>query len=150
MNVRIVLATALDASRLSKISFASKKYWGYPDEWIQLWKEDLTIKEADFERMTIYKLMEDDSIIGFCAVSMKPEELEIEHLWLLPEKIGRGFGKYLLNSVLKECLSVDTRRILVVADPNAQPFYAKYGFEIVDYIPGKPEGRHLPLMEKML
>ena len=129
---------------------ASKRYWDYPDEWIQLWHDDLTIHEEDFDKMSIYKLIEDSSIIGFCAISLKPEELEIEHLWLLPEKIGRGYGKYLLNSTLEECLTEGIKQILVIADPNAQPFYAKLGFEIIDYIDGKPEGRRLPLMRKKL
>jgi N-acetylglutamate synthase-like GNAT family acetyltransferase len=129
---------------------ASKRYWDYPDEWIKLWNEDLTINEGDFDKMSIYKLVAGASTIGFCAISLKPEELEIEHLWLLPEKIGLGYGKYLLNSALEECLVVGIKQILVIADPNAQPFYAKLGFEIIDYINGKPEGRRLPLMRKNL
>jgi len=32
-----------DAEELTKVAIASKKHWGYPDRWLDLWKDELTM-----------------------------------------------------------------------------------------------------------
>ena len=147
-NLKIILADKEDAARLSKISFAAKAHWGYPKDWLAIWKPNLTIRPEDFEVFTIFKLVEATNIIGFMAIDCRPNELEIEHLWIRPERIGQGFGKLLLNYGIQQTCNDATEQILVVADPNAAGFYQKMGFETFKFVKSKPGNRRLPVMKR--
>ena len=100
--IEILKALPEDHQRLTEISFASKRHWGYPEAWIQLWKDDLTIHPDHFQKFEIFKLVENSIIIGFSALSIRVKEVEVEHLWVVPEKIGKGFGRRLLEFSLAQ------------------------------------------------
>lgn len=145
-NLIIEKAQKEDCPTLSRISKAAKAYWDYPPEWLAMWETDLTITEEDLEQFQVFKLVEDQKILGYCVISENGPILEIEHLWVLPEQIGRGLGKYLLENVLKRVVQKSHTTLTVIADPNAVGFYEKFGLKWVRYIPSQPEGRQLPVM----
>lgn len=145
--MRFRAASCDDLIALNAISRASKQYWGYPDEWIAAWREDLTLTEAQLEQQCVLLAELDGQPVGFCAILENELVFEIMHLWLLPAYIGRGYGKQLLDAALATCTRAD-KPITVVADPNAAPFYQKQGFQTVDRMESKPKGRYLPVMKK--
>ena len=147
MSPNLLPAERKDLPVLNTISVASKKHWGYPEEWIELWKDDLTISEADFTKFKIYKLVLETKIIGFCAMQESSDQYEIEHLWLLPSYIGQGFGKLLLEETLQRVVQKQ-KEIIVVADPYAEAFYARRGFRTFAQHPSSPSGRMLPVMRR--
>ncbi len=148
MNLKIIEAIIEDIPMLNKISIASKKHWGYPDDWITHWREALTIHPSNFNESTILKAVLDNEIIGFCAVCETPENYEVLHLWLDPAYIGKGYGKALLTKVLAQVV-VLSKDIIVEADPYAEPFYTKMGFVTFGQVAGTyPPGRVLPLMRR--
>ena len=135
-----------DIEVLNQISLASKRYWNYPEEWIQRWKNDLSIKESDLIDLVILVVTINDELKGFCAIREGDSYYEVEHLWLLPETIGKGLGKALLLTSLERVVSQNLP-ILVEADPNAEAFYKKQGFVTYDKKESFPKGRYLPLMK---
>lgn len=142
-----------DARALSRISRASKAHWGYPEEWLNLWRADLEVS-TDYLRQHhtfVIRLHTDQSFIGFCILSEEGSHLLwVEHLWVLPEYIGRGLGSALLQTALTACIRSEHQAVKVIADPNAAPFYAAKGFVTVDEHPSQPGDRKLPVMEKRL
>lgn len=136
-----------DLPLLNHISVKSKKNWGYPDEWIDKWKPDLTIEERDLVEKTITVGVVEGNVVGFCVVKEEEENYEILHLWLLPEFIGKGFGSQLLEAGLQQIIS-EEKPILVEADPNAEAFYRRQGFVTFDKSESYPPGRFLPVMKK--
>ncbi|MGB5393692.1 MAG: GNAT family N-acetyltransferase [Lutimonas sp.] len=136
-----------DQSQLNQISIASKKHWGYPDDWIAQWSEDLLISRETLIKNTVKIAQVDERIIGFCCILEEKEYLEIEHLWILPEFIGKGYGKDLLNYTLG-CLSHKGKPIQVVSDPNAEEFYKKQGFKTIGKIESYPKSRFLSVLRK--
>lgn len=136
-----------DQKVLNQISLNSKRHWGYPEEWIQNWIEDLQLSESDFDRLKIVVGIIEDTIIGFCAISDEKTNYEILHLWLLPEFIGQGYGKKLLHLTISKFI-LAPKPILVTADPNAEAFYRKQGFEPFKKIESYPKGRFLTIMRK--
>jgi hypothetical protein len=42
MNFQIQRVNPAEASALSKIAFAAKAYWGYPERWMEIWRPQLT------------------------------------------------------------------------------------------------------------
>ncbi|NRB47462.1 MAG: GNAT family N-acetyltransferase [Saprospiraceae bacterium] len=145
-ELQIIPADTADCSTLTEISKAAKAYWGYAQEWLDLWEDDLTITPEHLEKDRIYKLVKLEEILGFCVISDHEGVLEIEHLWIRPTHIGKGLGKLLLQKVLDELITKSHVALSVVADPNATGFYEKFGLKTVEYIPSQPEGRKLPLM----
>ena len=136
-----------DLNDLNVISVQSKKYWGYPDAWIEKWKEDLTINEQQFSQQSILVLEISEQIIGFCSIIKNDLNYEILHLWILPVFIGKGYGKKLLEDAIQKYTKAD-KPIIVIADPNAESFYQKHGFITFDRVESFPKGRFLPVMRK--
>lgn len=143
-------AEAKDSPILTEISKSAKAYWDYPKEWLQLWDNDLTITTAQIKDHQVFKLMQEAEILGFCMIIEENELVEIEHLWIRPKYIGKGLGKYLLTEVLQNVITKSHTTLSVLADPNVVGFYEKFGLETIQYLPGQPEGRVLPLMQSPL
>ena len=139
-------ATISDISTLNKISLASKKYWGYSEDWIEHWIDDLTLTERDLSVQEVVVLDLQLKIIGFCATMDQGAYYEVMHLWILPEFIGKGYGKMLLKKALST-LGVADKPIEVTADPYAELFYKKQGFKTISKVESYPKGRFLPLMK---
>lgn len=140
-------ATIKDIQLLNKVSIASKKYWKYPDEWLEKWCDELTLKFDDFKKNVIIVIEISNIIIGFCSISENSEQYEIEHLWILPEFIGKGYGKLPLDQSLHQVIKKE-KDIIVIADPNAESFYKKQGFITFSKVKSFPKNRFLPIMKK--
>lgn len=140
-------ATINDLTTLNQISWQSKAFWGYPEEWMEQWRTDLTITEEILNTQSVLLLEEDSTTIGFCVISEGVTQYEVEHLWILPAHIGKGLGKQLLNQALAQFTTLQ-KPIQVVADPNAESFYRRQGFETFKQLESSPAGRFLPVMKK--
>lgn len=150
---RLYHPSQTDAENLSRISKASKAYWGYPVEWLELWRADLEVTPDYLARHHSFVLQNkaDSTYLGFCILSEEGDHtLWIEHLWILPDYIGQGLGSVLLNTALNACIQTGHRSAKVIADPNAAAFYGAQGFHTFDYHASQPGDRKLPVMEKLL
>lgn len=149
-KLAIVRAEEVDCPTLTAISKAAKAHWGYPQEWLDLWEAVLTITPTLMKEGFIYKLVDDQEILGFCMLLDEGDKLEIEHLWIRPKYMGQGLGSCLLQGALDRVIRKSHVTLSVVADPNVTGFYEKFGLVTVDYLPSQPAGRELPLMQRSL
>jgi GNAT superfamily N-acetyltransferase len=73
----------------------------------------------------------------------------VEHLWVLPDFIGKGIGAKLFRRMLAKCREMGVKVLEIESDPNAQGFYERMGArkvgEVVSQVDGQP--RVLPLLE---
>lgn len=136
--------------KLTEISLISKKYWNYSDEWMDIWKDDLTVTENFIINNYVYHLENDENeIIGFYAFVKFDDYIELDSLFVLPEYIGRGLGNLLMTDFLSKVSEIDFNYIKLTAEPFAEDFYKKYGFETVELQQSsKIENRYLPIMIK--
>ena len=146
------MATSADHVTLTHVAFEAKRFWGYPEEWIEMWKSDLTVTPSYIVDHYVFKAMDSGggTITGFCAIEWLREKavLEVAHLWIRPMHMKTDLGTSLLTFALKTLESLPAIKILVVSDPNARNFYEKQGFAAVGEFPSVPEGRVLPVLEK--
>ena len=144
----IKVADPSDHNQLTEIAIESKRYWKYPEDWIQGWIGELTIRSDYIDANFVFKLISkvDKAICGFCALKWDPgkAELEVDHLWLKSAFIGKNLGKFLLQTSLENVEDLPIKRITVTADPNALGFYEKFGFVQVGYTKSTPRNRLLP------
>ena len=143
---RLVKASDEDAFLLSTIAYEAKGFWDYPQAWLKLWKEDLTLSSDFLNQHHTFVISDKKDIFGFCLIISEKEFFTIEHCWISPKHIGKGLGKALLTQVLN-LEKFQKQSFQVLSDPNAIGFYEKLGFQTEKMLPGKPEGRKLPLMK---
>jgi GNAT superfamily N-acetyltransferase len=147
--IEILRATPGDAEALTRISFAAKRYWGYPERWIARWKEALTITPDFVRHNEVYAATLDKEIVGFYAlVGEGREKIELGHLWVAPEHIGTGVGRLLFDHAVRRAASLGAEVLSVEADPNAEGFYRRMGARRVGEISYPIDGqrRVLPLL----
>ncbi len=156
-NLQIRSARDEDAPVLTRIAQAAKQHWGYPEEWMQLWRDDLTLTPEVLAEQTVYCAW-DNSIVGFYALSTAPlatsldagvpvtTEVELEHMWVDPAHIGRGLGRRLLEHAREQARRRGAHALRIVSDPHAEGFYRKAGAQPVGQVASVPPGRFLPVM----
>ena len=120
-------ATPNDAEALTRIAFAAKRYWGYPERWMERWRESLTITPEFVGRNEVYAATLDEEILGFYALAGEGREIQLEHLWVSPERIGSGVGRLLFDHAVRRAASLGAEMLRVEADPNAEGFYRRMG-----------------------
>ncbi len=147
----IIKATIQDSELLTNIALNSKAHWGYSNELIESWRNDLTVSSKMIEEMIVFKITINNHIAGFYVLNPpKENSIELEMLFILPEFIGQGIGKKLLEHSIKKSKELKTNSMTLLADPNAVPFYKSQGFVIIDKKESSIPNRFLPIMQKDL
>jgi ribosomal protein S18 acetylase RimI-like enzyme len=146
--VEIRRADPGEADALSRVAFAAKSHWGYPDGWMERWRKGLTISPEFVSQGEVYAAFVEGEPVGFYALVGENSKIELEHLWVLPECMGLGLGRALFDHALDRAAALDADVLGVEADPNAEGFYRRMGARRVGAIVYELEGRErvLPLL----
>jgi N-acetylglutamate synthase-like GNAT family acetyltransferase len=148
MDLQIRRAVSSDADLLTEIAHAAKRHWGYPESWIEYWKEYLTITPEFVSANEVFVAVIDGEVAGCCALVMSDNPAELEHLWITPQHMGSGVGRALFQHASERAVSLGLQVLELSADPNAEGFYKRMGArrigEVRGEIAGKP--RVLPRM----
>lgn len=138
-----------DSDRLTQIAHDAKRYWGYPDHWIQHWQNDLTISRDFISANPVYVAEHEGAVVGFYALVVGEGKAVLDHLWVSPEQIGSGIGKQLFLHAMQAATVKNISAVEISSEPHAEGFYQKMGAyrvgETVAEIEGQP--RILPLLE---
>jgi N-acetylglutamate synthase-like GNAT family acetyltransferase len=148
MDIQIRRATTEEAEALTEIAHAAKRHWGYPEDWIEHWKTDLTITQDFIAQNEVYVATIDDEIAGCGALVIQGMKAELEHMWVKPVHIGNGVGRTLFLKICERAAESNVPILEISADPNAKTFYERMGAtrigEVRSEIDGQP--RILPRM----
>lgn len=145
MHIRKARST--EAEELSTLALLSKAYWGYTQEQLDSWREDLRITPAYLRQHTVYVGEVQEKLIGFYAYcSLSGSSVELDFLFVSPTAIGKGYGQRLLQHCLHNLQQQDYQTVELLADPHAASFYTKNGFTTVALTPSSIPGRQLPKM----
>lgn len=146
-NFHIRRAQSRDASVLTAIAFAAKRHWNYPEEWIQLWANELTVDGYYIDNNWVVLAEQDDRTVGWCALTVSKNTCWIDYCWVLPDAAGRGIGRALVEEAMNYAAEPGLSSIKVIADPHAEGFYQRMGFTRIGEHPSVPSGRVLPILE---
>jgi GNAT superfamily N-acetyltransferase len=125
--MQIARAKPEDAALLTQIAFAAKRHWGYPERWIETWRDALTVRPEFLATHETYAAILDGCTVGFYAMGRKGERFDLQHLWVLPEAMGRGVGRSLFLHALARTRELGCRELEIESDPNAEGFYEHMG-----------------------
>ena len=141
-------ARSEDAPALTRIALAAKRYWGYPERWIEFWTPALTITPALISQHSVFVAIAAAQPTGFYALSRNRKLGTLEHLWIDPEHIGTGVGRRLVEHATRCAAQIGVEVIEIESDPHAEGFYLRMGArrvgEHVTEIEGRP--RVLPVL----
>lgn len=149
--MKIEKANINDNETLTSITKKSKAYWGYSEEQIQKWDKNLTISQDYIRNNNTFKLTENDLILGYYSYLFENEKtVKLDNLFILPEHIGKGFGKQLLLDFLNRMKEEKIEKIILDSEPNAESFYSKMGFVKIGEFETSIKNRFMPIMEMKL
>jgi len=142
-------ASADEANALTKIAHDAKRYWGYPEHWIEHWESDLTITSDFIRNNHVYVVESNGEVQGFYALCVTGSKAELEHMWVTPAFIGTGIGKELFLDAMERAANLNLAGFQLTADPNAAGFYKRMGAEQIGEVGSEIEGqpRILPRMK---
>lgn len=145
-NLMLRRAASEEAAALTKIAHDAKRHWGYPENWLEHWRDHLTISPEFVAANPVYVAEREGELLGFYALVIRDDKAELDHLWVAPAHIGTGVGKQLFIHAMQHAAQRQVGTVEILSDPNAEGFYRKLGAhrigETVSEIDG--EARTLP------
>jgi len=148
MELHIRLANPDEADALTEIAHAAKRHWGYPENWITHWQNDLTITSEFIADHETFAAVAGEEIVGCCALVVTESGAELEHMWIKPEHMGAGVGRALFLHLTERARGLGLRALEISSDPNAEGFYRHMGAMRIGDVQSEIEGqpRILPRM----
>ena len=126
--LRIRAGEPTDAPVLSEIAHEAKRHWGYPDRWMELLRDALTVTPDYIASQVVWVAELDGAAVAFCALSGEGMGWELDHFWVRPACMGRGIGRALFAHAIAWLEAHAPGAVLgIEADPNAEPFYLRMG-----------------------
>jgi GNAT superfamily N-acetyltransferase len=148
MPVTLRPARADEATALSALCVRSKASWGYDTAFMQQSRSALTVSPAAIAAGSVMVATDDEALLGVAAVTVEGDIADLDLLFVEPAAFGRGIGRLLLDAAVQIARGRDARRMTILADPGARPFYERLGARFVRMAPSDAiPGRELPLLE---
>lgn len=159
MDVTVRKAVPSESGALTELTFASKRYWNYPEEYIRLWENELTVSERYIKENEVFVAEVSGRIAGYGSIVYNPEDCMsdlalirkgywLDNLFVHPGFIRQGIGKLLTEHLKGVCRNIKgCRKLYLFSDPHSMDFYIKQGAVFLEDSPSKIPGRTLPLLE---
>ena len=148
-----------EANKITRLTLASKRYWGYSEEWIAGWTEELTVHPEYIEKNMVVLAEEKTELLGYISIIehtqnqiVKVGEYSLsggfflDNLFIHPLHIREGIGAKLTIIALDWCKKRQIKMLHVYSDPNAKGFYEKMGAVCFGEIVSGSFGRPLPFL----
>ena len=148
-----------EANKLTELTLNSKKYWGYPDEWMAMWTDELTIHPEYIEKNMVVLAEENKQLLGYISIIEHSSSqivtfgghhisggFFLDNLFIHPSHIRKGIGEELINIAFVWCKEKQIKTLYVYSDPNAKGFYEKMGAECLGEVLSGDTGRAIPLL----
>lgn len=112
----------------------------------EIYAADKIREQIATNSQTYLLLMEDDQPVAFTGYSPReenPDIYKLHKLYCLPATQGKGYGKILINEVVKKTVEAGKRTLELNVNRynNAKSFYTKMGFKVA-YIQDIPIGKY--------
>lgn len=145
-TLHIRRARTRDATALTRIAHAAKRHWGYPEEWIALWRADLTLSAGFIDAHPVYAAWRGADIVGLYALSCDGAAVELEHMWVDPPHMGGGVGARLFAHAAATARALGGATLSIASDPHAEGFYRRMGARRIGEVASAPGDRRLPVL----
>jgi len=143
MQIRPAFIT--EAAAISALAIRSKAHWGYPEEQMAIFRQELLLPEEQVASKQTHVLIAEGAIAGYYTLLPHDERtLELEHLFIEPTKLHQGYGSQLFMHACKVARKRKFQVLVIQSDPNAGGFYRVLGAQLTREIPSSIPGRFIP------
>ena len=148
-DIKIIPATPEMADALTNITIAAKRYWNYPEHWIQQWLPLLIVSAKYIQENETWVALADGDPAAYYSLKPEADTLWLDNLWVLPDQMGKGLGSSLFSHAVERSRQRGVSSLKIEADPNAKGFYVRMGaFRIAEnYSTVAGQMRIIPVME---
>jgi GNAT superfamily N-acetyltransferase len=138
-----------ETATLTELALASKRHWGYDDEFMARCAPELAVHDEDvLEGRVVVAAGDDDAPQGFYVLLDESDgALMLDMIFVAPEEIGHGIGRRLFEHALETVRSAGATSLRIESDPFAAGFYERVGALQVGTRRSWSTGRDLPLYE---
>jgi GNAT superfamily N-acetyltransferase len=144
-DISVRSARVGESDSLTALCVRSKAHWGYDEAFMRLSQASLTVSEAEIVERRVLVAERQGLVFGVARV--EPDG-ELGLLFVDPRTINRGVGRALFEAAVALARRLGAKRMAILADPNAAPFYERMGARLVSQAPSDAiPGRMLPLYE---
>ena len=155
-NIEIDKAQESDCDILTDISFTAKRHWDYPENYYDIWRNELTITKDYINRNIIFKARYQDSLLGFYSIAENKSDFYsgethvkkgfwLEHIFIKPDYHKLGIGRLLIEHAKQISKNMGISDLLIFVDPYAKGFYDKIGAEYLYDSKSSIPGRLIPV-----
>jgi GNAT superfamily N-acetyltransferase len=121
-------ASPCNAELLTALAIRSKAHWGYPKEWLDHWRAELTISPSYIQQNSLSIAYRQSQLVGFFGLEFpNASSARLQHLWIDAPYIGKGLGRLLFEHACATAKNRGCHTLELVADPNAEQFYLHMG-----------------------
>lgn len=109
----------------------------------------LTVHEADIAADRVLVATDDDGPpLALVEVLGEGDTVALQEMFVDPPAIGRGLGRLMFGQAVAKARALGARRMTILADINAAPFYERMGARFLRTEPSDAiPGRTLPFYE---
>jgi GNAT superfamily N-acetyltransferase len=144
-DVAVRAARPGEAGALTALAVRSKAHWGYDDAFMTMSRASLSVSAADIAAGRVLVAERQGLLLGMAKVEA---DGELGMMFVDPLAMNRGVGRLLFEASVALARRLGARRMAILADPNAAPFYERMGARYVSQAPSDAiPGRTLPLYE---
>lgn len=156
MNIMIRRAEDKENEILTLIAFEAKRYWKYPEEYFDVWKDELTITPDYINKNEVHVAKVDGKAVGFISIVEVKNDFQVgdlligkgfwlDHIFVHPSFIGNRVGSELIFFLKKLCKENNISCLHFLSDPNAKGFYDSIGAQFIEEVPSNIKGRTVSL-----
>jgi GNAT superfamily N-acetyltransferase len=141
---RVRRAREANLAEINRVIAASKAHWDYPAAYLEAALPLLMIDEPYLAGHLCFEIVDESkTVVCFLAVAEEGGEHLLDHLWVRPDRLGRGIGRLACEHVFSLARRYGWAALRVLPDPPARGFYRKVGFtdtdmEVHSRVPGGP------------
>ncbi|WP_051251795.1 GNAT family N-acetyltransferase [Psychrilyobacter atlanticus] len=127
MNIRLAIPT--EAKFLTNLAVSSEGYWGFGQEFLDIFKEQYSVTEKYIENNHVLILEDSLNILGFFSLETLSKTLN--HFYISSNLIGSGYGQIMWYFLISYCKKESIASFSLVATPEVVNFYSKLGAKVV-------------------
>ncbi|MEM7317207.1 MAG: GNAT family N-acetyltransferase [Planctomycetota bacterium] len=147
-SVELRAMTYDDLEDVSRLGIVSKSSWGYTDESMRVFAQELTLNRQSLDELSDAQVAcEKGRLVGYFTLRDYDGSVELEHLFVTPERFRTGVGTALLMAAFESARLRDAQSLRVIADPNSAGFYEKHGAIHIGDHQSSIAGRLIPVYE---
>ena len=141
--------TVDDLATVSQLGIDSKSSWGYDDDAMRIFSDELTLsRESLVEILDAKVAYKNNQIVGYFTLRNHADGVtELEHLFVQRDQFRKGVGTKLLLSALASARRSGIEALTIIADPHSSGFYEKHGAVRVGDHRSSIAGRVIPVYE---